>query len=65
MCTAAAEPNYMLGCLGKSVASGSREVVCLSLSPVRPHLEHWVQFRAPQYEKDIATLEGVQWRAPE
>lgn len=45
--------------------STSRTVILHLYSfPVSPHLEHWVQFRAPQKEKDIATLEQVQWRAP-
>lgn len=49
----------------KVILSASRRVILHLYSfPVRPHLEPWVQFRAPQNEKDIARLEQVQWRAP-
>ena len=60
----AKKASGILGCIKKSVASQSREVILPFYSAlVRPHLDHYLKFWAPLFNKSRELLERVWQRA--
>jgi len=61
---AAQKASHMLGCIKRSLANKSREVILpLYSALVRAYLESCIQLWRPQHKKDMDLLEKVQRRA--
>ena len=60
------KPKVILSYIRRNVVSRLRNLILpLYSALVKPHLEHCVQFRAPQYKRDAQLLVKVQQRATE
>ncbi|KAK4820426.1 hypothetical protein QYF61_026262 [Mycteria americana] len=57
-CQVLKKAKHTLGCISRSLASRSREMIHpLYSAPVRLRLEYWAQFWAPHYKMGTDTLE--------
>jgi len=66
-CTLTAQKaNHILGCIKRSVASRSTEVILpLYFTLMRSHLDYCIQVWSPQHRKNMDLLEQFQRRATE
>ncbi|XP_059576042.1 uncharacterized protein LOC132246649 [Alligator mississippiensis] len=63
--TAASKASQTLSCIQRCISSWSGEVILpLYVTVVRPQLEYCIQYWAPHFKRDVASLERVQRRPP-